>query len=142
MNYPYPYAIFSLMWVLKFNFSSKCIRRCFWHEVLAIGVSLKKIGWFSIVLLWEQMTFCACLVISGLNNIFQLKANSDIFLRSSFNKFADSVALIMRYHQQIILLMISNFQEDHWRRLRKVMVPVLNLEEHQLILVPTWNTDH
>ena len=28
--------------------------------------------------------------MSGLNNIFHLKAHSDIFLRSSFNKFADS----------------------------------------------------
>ena len=39
------------------------------------------------------MTSCACLVTSGLNNIFQLKAHSDIFLRSSFNKFEDSIAL-------------------------------------------------
>ena len=28
--------------------------------------------------------------MSGLNNIFHLKAHSNIFLRSSFNKFADS----------------------------------------------------
>ena len=30
------------------------------------------------------------MVVSGLNVIFHLKAHSDIFLRSSFNEFADS----------------------------------------------------
>ena len=60
------------------------------------------------------MTSFACLVIPGLNNIFQLKAHSDIFLRSSFNKFADSVALYsVENNVKIVLLMISNFQEGH-----------------------------
>ena len=60
------------------------------------------------------MTSFACLVIPGLNNIFQLKAYSDIFLRSSFNKFADSVALYsVENNVKIVLLMISNFQEGH-----------------------------
>ena len=36
------------------------------------------------------MTSWACFVISGLNKIFRLKANSHIFLRSSFRKFEDS----------------------------------------------------
>ena len=35
------------------------------------------------------MTSWACLVKSGLNNIFHLKTHSDFFLRSSFNKFAN-----------------------------------------------------
>ena len=56
------------------------------------------------------MTFCACLVISGLNNIFQLKANSDIFLRSSFNKFADSVALYTVENNEVSSA--NNFADD------------------------------
>ena len=38
------------------------------------------------------MASCACLFISGLINIFQWKAHSNIFWRPSFKKFADSVA--------------------------------------------------
>ena len=35
------------------------------------------------------MTSWTCLVISGLKRISNLKSHSDIFLRSSFDKFAD-----------------------------------------------------
>ena len=89
----FAFEISPLIWVLNFNFSPRCIRRCFWLEVWATGDSLKKIvGWFRIVYLQEKMASCACLFISGLIKIFQWKARSNIFLRSSFKKFAHSVA--------------------------------------------------
>ena len=47
-------------------------------------------GWSVFVFLREKVTSWACLVISGLNITFHLKAHSDIFLRSSFSKFKDS----------------------------------------------------
>ena len=64
------------------------------------------------------MTSCACLVISGLNNIFQLKAHSDIFLSCSFNKFADSVALYTVENNEVSSASnftddFASFQEDH-----------------------------
>ena len=66
----------------------------------------------------EKMTSCACLVISGLNNIFQLKAHSDIFLTSSFNKSGDSVALYTVKNNEVSSANNSaddfaNFQKDH-----------------------------
>ena len=138
---------FCLMWVLKFNFSSKCIPRCFWHEVWATGASLKKIvGWL--------LTLCFCkkkwlLVLIWLYQGWITSSNWKPILIFFWGSHLVNLQILLHYilleimyHQQIILLMISNSQEDHWCRLGKVMVPVSNLEEHQLILVPIWNTDH
>ena len=50
----------------------------------------KDYGVICFCILREKITSLACLVMSGLNNIFHLKAHSNIFLRSSFNKFLDS----------------------------------------------------
>ena len=56
------------------------------------------------------MTSCACLAMSGLNSIFQLKTHSNIFLRSSFNKFADSVALYTVENNEVSSA--NNFADD------------------------------
>ena len=54
------------------------------------GASLKKIfGWDDWFNFLENISFRTCLFKSGLNNIFHLQANSDIFCRSLFSSFAE-----------------------------------------------------
>ena len=44
-----------------------------------------------VVIFLEKITSWTCLVMSGLNNIFNLCAHSEILLRSLFNIFAERV---------------------------------------------------
>ena len=44
--------------ILKFNFSSRCIPRCFWCEAVSTGISLKNIfGWAELSFFLETITF-------------------------------------------------------------------------------------
>ena len=58
--------------------------------ILPTGVLLKSIfGWDDLVIFLENTTSWACLLRSGLKDIFHLKAHSDIFCRSLFSSFAE-----------------------------------------------------
>ena len=73
----------SFMCLLNDNLPSRVSPRCFWFELSLISELLKKIGgcviaFFSL----EKIISCACLVRSGLNDIFHWYAQSCFFNRS------------------------------------------------------------
>ena len=62
--------IFSLIWWLKFSFSSKYKSKCFWQEVWATEQLLKvTVRWSTLEDLHENITSWACLDKSRLKDI-------------------------------------------------------------------------
>ena len=87
------FDVFSLICWRKFSFSSRYIPRCFWQAVCATRASLKYTMWWSVFLYFrEKITFCVCLVISGLKDIFHWLAKL-MLIRSLFIISAESKGL-------------------------------------------------
>ena len=75
--------IFSLIWLPKSSFWSRCKPKCFWETLRSTGTSLKKTwGLKGFPVFRENITSWASLVISGLNIIFHWYAHFEIFFKS------------------------------------------------------------
>ena len=60
-----------------------------------------KEGWVPGITFFEKITSFTCLVGSGLNDIFQLKAQSHIFSKSLFSLEADALALFKTEKREV-----------------------------------------
>ena len=60
-----------------------------------------KEGWIPRIYLFEIIKSFACLVGSGLNDIFQLKAQSRIFTKSLFSLEAETLALFTTEKREV-----------------------------------------
>ena len=75
--------ILSFMCSLNDNLLCRVSPRCFWFELSLISEFWKKSGGCVVAFFYlEKIISCACLVWSGLNDIFQWYAQSCIFNRS------------------------------------------------------------
>lgn len=89
------FKVFSLIQWRKFNFSLSFIPRFFQQLVCATRASLKQIvGWCIFFVFGEKILFCACLVRSGLKDIFNCYTHSLILMTSSFIILAESKGLL------------------------------------------------
>ena len=78
------------IWLLKFNFSSRMMPKCFCWLALCTWTLLKWIiGWVIFEFFLENNTSCAGFLGSGLNDIFHLYAHLEMMSRS----FVRSLAL-------------------------------------------------
>ena len=78
-------------WILKSNFKSKIIPKCFWWGYFFRSLLMKVGGgWEWTFDFQENVTSLACLLGSGLKYIFHWKAHSLIFSKSRFSFFVDS----------------------------------------------------
>ena len=78
-----PLEIFSLIYLQKSNFWSRCKPKCFWETLRSTGTSLKKTWeWKDFSVFREKTTSWACLVRSGFNIIFYWYSHSDILFKS------------------------------------------------------------
>ena len=94
--------------VRKFNFMPKYSPKYFWQWIWWNGILLKAGSWCTdLTCFLENITSWACLLTSGLNDIFHLCAHSDIFCRSLFNTSAEVLLICTaenrEYHQQRVL---------------------------------------
>ena len=60
-----------------------------------------KEGWAPGIIFFEKITSFACVVESGLNDIFQLKAQSRIFTKSLFSLKAETLALFTTKKREV-----------------------------------------
>ena len=81
---------------------SNCTPKCFWQWVWWSGILLKtRSGCTDLACFLENITSWTCLLISGLNDIFQLCVHSDIFWRSLFNTSAEVLLLCTTENREV-----------------------------------------
>ena len=84
------FFIFSFTWYWNVSLWSNLKPRCFWIVSCSISKLLRnKEGWVPRIFFLQKIISFACLVGSGLNDIFHLKALSRIFTKSLFSLEAE-----------------------------------------------------
>ena len=84
-----PIALLIFEWYFlcstKFSWTSNVDLRCFWDILFFKGMSLnERQGWSSFLVFLQNITFCACLVKSGVKIVFHWKTQLLITVRSLF----------------------------------------------------------
>ena len=127
------------MCLLNDNLLSRVSPRCFWFELSLISELLKKSGACEVEFSFlEKIISCACLVQSGLNDVFHWYALFCIFNRSLLSVEAEVFTQFTMLNKKVssaktLTLEFSPLLIDCLHKSERTVAPVLTLAVRQIV---------